>query len=223
MKQKATLVLLSWLTAVGILQFQTASAQTTRALPASPTGLCGSLENAFGPFDYRSAKPQDIDIVERNHFTPRVEALSAGESGSIGGDIDYTLRVFPNHPRALLSLVRLSENTRSQRIPGAKFPVECYFDRAIRFQPGDPQVRILYAYFLTRHQRVQEAGRQLKAAESTDPTDPQILYNLGLGYADVKDYDRALEYAHRAYAAGITFPGLKDKLTRANRWRDAVP
>lgn len=223
MKQKATVAFLTCLTAAGALFGAVTSAQTSRPLPASPTGLCGALESSFGPFDYRSARRQDIDIVERFHFTPRVETLAAGESGSIGGDLDYTLRVFPNHPRALLSLVRLSEQARSPRIPGAKYPVECYFDRAIRFQPDDPQVRILYAYFLTRHQRMQEARRQLKAAESTDPTDPQILYNLGLGYADVKDYDRALEYAHRAYAAGITFSGLKDKLTRANRWRDATP
>lgn len=206
---------------LGTLHGPAVSAQGTGGLPASPTGLCGPLDNAFGPFDYRSARRQDIDIVERYHFTPRVEALTGGESGSIGGDLDYTLRAFPNHPRALLSLTRLAERNRSPRIAGAKYPVECYFDRAIRFQPDDAQVRVLYAHYLTRHQRLEEARRQLEVAESGDPKDPQILYNLGLGYVDLKDYDRALEYAHRAYAAGINFPGLKERLIRANRWRDA--
>lgn len=120
-----------------------------------------------------------------------------------------------------MALIRLSERARSPRVEGAKYPVECYFDRAIRFQPDDAQVRVLYAHYLTRHQRLKEARRQLMAAETTDPRDPQILYNLGLGYADLKDYDRALEYAQRAYAAGINFPGLKERLIRANRWRDA--
>lgn len=195
--------------------------QARTTFQPSPTGLCGPLENAFGPFDYRTAPADARSMVERFHFTPKVEALRAGESGTIGGDLDYTLRAFPNHPRALLAMTRLSEQTRSPRVAGAKYPVECYFDRAIRFQPDDPQVRILYAHFLSRNQRAQEARRQLKAAESTDPADPQILYNLGLGYADIKDYDQALEYAHRAYAAGVTFPGLRERLIRANRWRDA--
>lgn len=206
---------------LGALHSAAALAQATRGLPASPTGLCGPLDNAFGPFDYRTARRQDIEIVERYHFTPQVEALTGGESGSLGGDLDYTLRAFPNHPRALLSLIRLGERNRSPRVAGAKYPIECYFDRAIRFQPEDAQVRVLYAHYLTRHKRLEEARRQLIAAERGDPTDPQILYNLGLGYADLNDYDRALEYAHKAYASGISFPGLRERLVRANRWRDA--
>lgn len=213
-------LLVLMLLTLGTLHGPAVSAQGTRGLPASPTGLCGPLDNGFGPFDYRTARRQDIDIVERHHFTPRVEALTGGETGPLGGDLDYTLRAFPNHPRALLSLIRLGERSRSPRVAGAKYPIECYFDRAIRFQPEDAQVRVLYAHYLARHQRLEEARRQLTFAESSNPTDPQILYNIGLGYADLKDYDRALEYAQRAYAAGVNFPGLKERLIRANRWRD---
>ncbi len=35
---------------------------------------CGSLANAYGPFDYRKHKGQPlINIVEQAHFTPDVE------------------------------------------------------------------------------------------------------------------------------------------------------
>lgn len=198
-----------------------ASAQDRAALPASPTGLCGPLENAFGPFDYRTASAETRSLVERFHFTSQVETLRAGQSGRLGSDLDYTLRAFPNHPRALLAIIRLGERTRSSRVAGATYPVECYLDRAVRFRPEDAQVRVLYAYFLTRNSRAGEARRQLEAAEATSPTDPQIIYNLGLAYADLQDYDRSLNYAHKAYASGISLPGLRDRLKRANRWRDA--
>ena len=212
-------IALLWM--VTVLTSPLACAQDRTAFPPSPTGLCGPLENAFGPFDYRTAPAETRSTVERFHFTPQVETLRAGQSGTLGDDLDYTLRAFPNHPRALLAIIRLGERGRTQRVPGATYPVECYLDRAIRFQPQDAQVRVLYAYFLTRNTRVNEAQQQLKAAESTSPTDPQILYNLGLAYLDLKEYDRALDYAHKAYASGISLPGLRDRLKRANQWREA--
>src|SRR4051812_47506028 len=61
---------------------------------------CGSLANPYGPFDYRTSKDK-LDIVEGAHFTPDVETLRSGSTGSLGADIDYTLRTSPNHHRAL--------------------------------------------------------------------------------------------------------------------------
>ena len=65
------------------------------------------------------------------------------------------------------------------------------------------------------------AGRYTTIIEKLDPEDPQVLYNIGLGYADLKDYDKSLKYAHKAYKAGVRFTGLRDRLQRAGRWRDA--
>ena len=36
--------------------------------------VCGSLANAYGPFDYRSDKTQ-LPVVDHFHFTPQVENL----------------------------------------------------------------------------------------------------------------------------------------------------
>jgi len=194
----------------------------SQAQPYQPSalGLCGPLENAHGPFDYRTASREDRQLVEGAHFTPSVESLRQGNRGTLGSDIDYTLRAFHNHPRALYAMTRLAERSRTNRPQGAHYPVECYYDRAIRFQPNDAMVRGLYAAFLIEHGRPDEARSQLKAAEEFGSADPQVVYNLGLAYFDLKEFDRSLAFARRAYSMGIGFPGLRDKLKKAGKWRE---
>lgn len=70
---------------------------------AQDLGICGSLNNSFGPFDYRyktSVKTELGDahsMVEGAHFTPQIEQLIRGKTAvEPGPDIDYTLRAFPN-------------------------------------------------------------------------------------------------------------------------------
>lgn len=180
-------------------------------------GLCGPIENAYGPYDYRRHADKHA-IVERFHFTPQVEALRKGESGPLGGDISYTLRAFPNHPRALHAMARYGQRLGAARVPGATYPVECYFDRAIRFVPDDPQVRALYADFLIRDKRNKDARRQLEAAEKLQ-LDPQTAYNVALAWTNLGENERALPLAKRAYAGGIGYPGLRDRLQRAGVWK----
>ena len=74
---------------------------------------CGVLENAYGPFDYRTAEREAKVLVEERHFPAVVETLTAGSTGSLAADIDYTLRVFPNHPRALMAMTRLAEREKA--------------------------------------------------------------------------------------------------------------
>jgi hypothetical protein len=40
------------------------------AAPAGATG-CGSLDNHFGPFDYRTDRDK-LPVVERRHFTQQI-------------------------------------------------------------------------------------------------------------------------------------------------------
>ena len=183
--------------------------------------FCGGLETGYGPFDYRTTPKDKRDVVERHHFTPKVVALAGGQSSSqIGADIAYTLHAFPNHPVALDAMARLGRKEGKAHVRGARYTVECYFERAIRFAPDDPQVRVLYAHFLVGAKRLEDATRQLDAADRSKPTSPYIQYNLGLGYADVGNYDKSLAYAHRAYSAGIDLPGLRERLQRAGKWKN---
>src|SRR4029079_11734317 len=97
------------------------------AATASAISYLCELRNAFGPFDYRIASADTKHLVESYHFTPSIETLQHGESGSLGAELDYTLRVFPNHPRALLALVKLGARDKTER-PDTTMPIECYLE-----------------------------------------------------------------------------------------------
>lgn len=184
---------------------------------------CGSIANAYGPFDYRNS-PEQRKMVEPHHFAPQVEALIKGQTSNLlAGDIDYTLRAFPNHPRALVSMKRLGDRLKTDQPPAAKFTVECYYLRGIRFQPDDVVVRMLYADFLRERKRETEALQQLAVVRAHAGNGPLTHYNLGLLYADLGAFDEALVEAHKALELGFPRTELKDKLVKAQKWTEPVP
>lgn len=183
---------------------------------------CGSLTNAFGPFDYRKERGNNLHLVEMAHFTPSVEALVRSVTGYIGSDIDYTLRAFPNHHRALLAMQRLGERMKTTQVPRTNFEVECYYVRAVRFTPDDTVVRMLYARYLGVNKRPVEARAQLKAAEEHAGDNPFTYYNLGLTYLELGDPDGALPHARKALELGFPRTELKDRLVALNKWVEAT-
>lgn len=193
------------------------------ALAQESASGCGSLENQYGPFDYRTQKSK-LDIVERFHFTPRVESLVGGQStGSIAGDLDYTLRAFPNHHRALMAMVRLGEKVKTPQPIGATYSVECYFERALRFHPDDTTARMIYATYLSKIGRVKDAISQLETVSVSAEDNPFTHYNMGLIYFDLHQYDQALAQAHLAYGLGFTQTALRDELQRVGKWTEPQP
>jgi len=190
---------------------------------AQGEGGCGSLENHYGPFDYRKASQDRRNLVEKFHFTPGVESLTKKESTYFGGDLTYTLRVFPNHPRALLTIQRLAEREKTDHPSNAEFSVSCFFDRAIRFQPEDTMVRMLYAQYLYKRQRTDEATKQLDEVIQLAKDEPFTHFNVGLIFLDMKNYDRALIQAHRAAELGFPRTELKDGLAAVGKWREPSP
>jgi tetratricopeptide (TPR) repeat protein len=183
--------------------------------------VCGSLQNAYGPYDYRTDTDK-LAIVERFHFGADVESLRAGmTTHKIGGDISYTLRAFPNHHRALHSIARLGLKEKAARPRGSKYTVDCWFERAMRFRPDDGMVSLTYGIYLFQLGKKAEALKMLEAAEKRGETGANFHYNIGLLYADLGRYDQALAHAHQAYAQGFNLPGLRNKLERAGKWRDA--
>lgn len=190
--------------------------------PFASAGDCGSLAREDGgPWDYRSDPIKRLKTVERYHFTPQVEMLLKGESSArIGMDLDFTLRSFPNHHRALLSMMRLGAREGRAKPDGAQFSVECWFERALRFQPDDAVARMLYVTFLNRAGRLPEARDQLGQVTAAAGDNPFTHYNAGLLYLEMKDYPNALAQAHISYGMGMGRPELRDQLVKAGQWRE---
>jgi predicted Zn-dependent protease len=209
------------------LTLMAALATSLPALASRPNivdvGACGNLHNHYGPFDYRTAHPDQKNIVEIAHFTPVIENLAKGRNNPFGDDLAYTLRVFPNHVRALSTLQRLVEREKTDEPKGARFPIECYFIRAITFVPDDHLVRMLYADFLFKRSRIEDARKQLDFAASTTRDNPLAQLNAARLYLDHKQYDKALEQTHLLMAMGFERPELRNALVAAGQWKDPAP
>lgn len=189
------------------------------AVMAQQVSICGSLNNAYGPYDYRKDRDK-LPIVDDHHFNSDVERLVKGASGYLGGDIDYVLRAFPNHHRALVAMMRLGEKEKTSKPQGANHTVECYFERAARFAPNDTVARALFATFLAKSGRREDAMLQLDHATRHAVDNPFAHYNIGLVYLEMKEYDKALVQAHRAIELGFPKTELANALKQAGAWRE---
>lgn len=193
---------------------------------------CGHLNNAFGPFDYRpdhyKGPPGDntshafkLQLVESAHFTPPVQRLTAGHTSKLPGkDLDYTLRAFPNNHRALLTVMNAAKRFKDHNEIQLPRSFECYFDRALRFAPNDIIARLLYANFLVESKRTNEARQHIEYAETLAGDSAFSHFNIGMSYADIGDYDKALKQAHLAARLGYQRDVLKQRLEAAGRWAE---
>ena len=183
---------------------------------------CGELGNAYGPFDYTNAQHfrDRLPVVERVHFDAGVESLRghADHPQALGGDIDYTLRAFPNHHRALYTMARyyLTQN-KFNRGP-LRYTARCYFERAMKFKPSDGVVRMIYGVYLYKAGNLEAAEQRFQEALERAPNDAEVHYNLGLLLAKSERYEEAKSHAEQAYALGHPMPGLRNKLKRAGHW-----
>lgn len=184
--------------------------------------FCGELKNAFGPFDFRQAASlsEQYTLVIGAHFTPDVENNIKGSSSYIAGDIDYTLRAWPNHPRALAAMSRQGKIEKTGTPKGARWPVDCYFLRAFEFAPDDGTPHAVYGNHLLAQGKSEAAMVEFKRAVELEPENATINYNAGLAYVKAKQYDKALFHAKKAYALKFPLPGLKNKLVAAGKWDD---
>jgi tetratricopeptide (TPR) repeat protein len=185
--------------------------------------VCGSLDNGYGPYDYANYqhRTQRLPIVERFHFGEEVASLrDAGRVPDyLGRNIAYTLHAFPNHNLALDAISRLGIRQGRAQPLGARYSIECYFERAMRWNPKDPKVRLVYAIHHYRNDRIGDAIREARAALVMSPEDPELHYNLGLFYMRAGEYGSARTHAERAYELGYPLPGLREQLQRVGEWR----
>ena len=199
---------------------------------------CFGASSTFGPWDYTDPAVRRVDqrygswsrlrMVEGAHFTPNVEQLISGKRSGADplGDIDYTLRAFPNHHRALWAISRYylrrldregSEAMKSHEQTLKITPPECYFQRAKRFAPRDKMVSVVYGIYLHRRGMLDAALDESTSAEKALPENAELSYNLGLLYLDRGRLDLAQEYAGKARALGYPLEGLTRRIRREQK------
>ncbi|MBN7797432.1 tetratricopeptide repeat protein [Parahaliea mediterranea] len=184
-------------------------------------GPCTGQPQGYGPYDYtqRFSYSHELMLVERSHFTQKVELLQGGSTGKIQGDLDYTLRAWPNHHRALNSISRYGlEFHRKQRSEPPYSPVECYFQRALNYSPKDATATLLYAIYLHKTGHRDKALEAYETAHELAPENPQVMYNMSLLLVDLGQLERAKSYATKLYANGFPLPGLKNQLQQKGAW-----
>lgn len=181
---------------------------------------CRGNPQGYGPYDYTNpaSVQNNLPVVEQYHFTPQVERLISGKSGFILSDLDYTIRAFPNHHRALFAVIRAySEPGRlKQRNMGEpKTPPECYLQRAAKFSPKDGKVELLYGLYLHKLGKLDEAEDHYRRAVKLMPRSAEAHYNLGLLLTDQERYADAVPVAKKAYQYGYPLAGLRRRLAAA--------
>lgn len=180
---------------------------------------CQGKGQGFGPFDYTNPehRGEPLSLVHSGHFDDKVERLEVGISGKVLPDLDYTLRAFPNHHRALWALIRyyLEKRPYDDNIPKP----ECYLQRAINFKKGDGNVWMLFGNYLYKLGKKEQALQYYDNALKIMPQSAELHYNMGLLYTDMGRYQEAVSHAKQAYALGYPLPGLRNKLKREGQWR----
>jgi len=193
----------------------------TAAAPAlAAPKICGVFDEPAALADYRKGRTEfaaRLAQVEKSSFSQDVESGAIGLAAVNG--LDATLAAFPNHAPALNVLTRLALKEKRARLPGMKYPVECYYDRAQRFAPDDAAVYAAYAAYLFGLGLNDKAVEMYVRAVELDGRNAVIQYNLGLAYFKLSNYELANKYAQRAYNAGFPLPGLRTMLQNAGKWR----
>lgn len=194
----------------------------TSANAQSLPGGCGSLENAYGPYDARTDQAK-LPIVLGAHFTPAIENLIEGtNTATVGSDLDYTLRAIPNYHRALIAMMRLAERQKTDKPRTVRYTVECWLQRAVAFRSDDAIVRMIYSTYLNSKKRVADANAQLEVATVYAKDNGFTHYNIGLHYVDLKNYEKALVQAHKAMTLGFPMTELKTQLVSAGKWSEPI-
>ena len=192
------------------------------ALAQTGEKVCGDpFKSWFGPYDYRTAPKGALQNVETNHFTPQVEQMIRGVTTHVtdmGKDVAYVLGVFPNHHRALLTMMRLGEKDKNDQPRGASLPIECWLDRAVRYARDDTVARLLYAMWLRKKGRTEDSLAQTRMAEQFAKDNPLTHYNVGMSYFELGQYEQAAAAALRARDLGLPRTELIDQLKGVNKW-----
>ncbi len=168
--------------------------------------------------DYYAAKSdsklaQLLHNVEEFHLQLGIDQIKSRQYGTARANFDFILRYFPNHPRALPIMTELCRIYKDSQCNA-----EAYLDRAIKVNDGNASIYLIKGHYLQRFGNLDEAIDNYKKSLDINPNSANAHYNLGLAYLTQNQNARANEHAQKAYALGLTLPGLRNKLEAAGAW-----
>lgn len=166
--------------------------------------------------DYFAARGSDrLAVVEQYHLGPCQQNYRNRDWARAVSECNFILRIFPNHPAALLLVTQVCEQWKS----GACLLLDEFFERAIAVNPKAAGTYVVQGIYYSRTRNFPVAIERFKTAVDLDPNNMNAHYNLALAYLDSNQFELANLHAQRAYALGATPPGLRDRLKRAGHWK----
>ena len=146
-----------------------------------------------------------VQVVEAYHLGQAITKLSERRV-SAKDDLDFILRHFPNHPKALALMV---EYGKQQKDPGIALP---YYQKAVELNPKIASIWSDYGAYQHELKNYDDAIFCFKKAVELKPKNGLYQYNLGLALFEKKDYVGAQDAANQARDFGIPYTALQAKL-----------
>jgi tetratricopeptide (TPR) repeat protein len=155
-----------------------------------------------------------VATVESYHLGPCEKRLAERDYPRTLGECGFILKIFPNHPTALLLTVDACAQWKSP-----KCMLDDIFDSAIAINPKAAQTFVVQGIYRTRSKQYETAIQSFTYALQLQPNLMNAHYNLALTYLETKQFDLANEHAQKAYSLGATLPGLRERLMKAGYWK----
>lgn len=184
-------------------------AVTASLLPGLAAGQ--ATERAI---DYFAARGSNrLAVVEQYHLGPCEQRFRERDFARAMSECNFILRVFPNHPNALLIVAQVCSQWKS-----GLCLLDETFERAIAINPKAAGTFVVQGIYQSRVKQYDAAVQSFRNALALDPEQVNAHYNLALTYLDMQKYDLANRHAQRAYQLGAALPGLRNRLQQSGHW-----
>jgi predicted Zn-dependent protease len=142
---------------------------------------------------------QRLQAVEQYHMHKGVlENIANGKYKYALGDIDFTLRYFPNHPRGLQLLTTVAALTKNRALPIQ------YFEKAIALYPSHAITHAQYGWFFVTIGDLDKGIQKLNYSVQVDPKLTAGYVWLAQAYEKKGDLQLAREARERAKELGFS-------------------
>jgi len=179
-----------------------------------PTVATGAVDFSRANDYYAARGSGALANVESNHLGPCEKRLA--ERAYLRGvrECAFVLRIFPNHPTALLLTTEICTQWKSPECS-----LDGLFDRAVAINPKAATTFVVQGIYRHQTKQYDQAIQSFTYALNLDPNLINAHYNIALTYLETKQFDLANQHAQKAYSLGATLPGLRERLMKAGYWK----